>query len=227
MSILTEYEFAFQKKETFYLLFLVILVYLFTSHTSFSSQHIVVFVPAVIIGYLYYTRTVDKNFTSMHVQNEKLKKIDVDAYPYLQEDIEIIDILIQLEGLFYVNRLQYMEVFKRLNRFYQLYTEIKAGGFAHRPTDMYNMAKENSKMAFNALLSFSIQVDSVEERRMIEKAIQQLQKRCQLALNEMESNLQKRWNEGDINIHSQPIYPDEPESSVLSDVQYSKHYNIY
>ena len=226
MSILTEYQYAFQKKESFYLIFLVLFIYVLTSHTSFSFNHIIVFVPAAIVGYLYYTRTVDRNYTSMHVQNEKLKKIDVDAFPYLQEDIEVIDLLIQLENLFYINRLQYIEVFKRLNRFYQLYRDSKNES-SSRPHELYQMAKENSKMAFNALLSFSIQVDSVSERRSIERTIGELQKRCQLALNEMESAIQEKWNHGEIDINSQPIYPDEPEPSVMSDIQYSNHYNIY
>ena len=229
MSILSEYQYAFQKKESFYLLFLVILIYILTSKSSFSFNQIVFLFPAAIVGYIYYTRTVDKNFTSMHIQNEKLKKIDVDAYPYLQEDIEVIDLLIQLEDLFYINRLQYIEVFKRLNRFYQISSDFKntSKDTATRPTDLYQMAKESSKMAFNALLSFAIQVDSVSERRRIERAVEGLQRRCQLALNEMETSIQEKWNHGEINVNSQPIYPDEPEPSVLSDVQYSRHYNIY
>jgi hypothetical protein len=228
MSILTEFEFAFQKKESFILLMVVIVVYLLTIHTSFSYRHIVFSIPAVIVGYLYYTRTVDTNYAAMNIQNEKLNKIDIASYPFLQEDIEVIDTLIQLEPLFYVNRLQYMEVYKRLNRFFQIYKELmNSKHIVSRPTDLYQMAKESSTMAFNALLSFTIQVDSVIERRNIERTIDELKKRCQLFLNEMETKIQSDWNEGEINIHSQPIYPDEASPSVLSDIQFSANYNIY
>lgn len=228
MSILTEFEFAFQKKESFILMMLVVIVYLLTAHTTLTSKHIVFAIPAIIIGYLYYTRTVDTNYATMHIQNEKLNKIDIASYPFLQEDIEVIDTLIQLEGLFYVNRLQYMEVYKRLNRFFQIYREfMDSKEPLARPTDLYQMAKESSSMAFNALLSFTIQVDSVIERRGIERAIEELKKRCQLFLNEMETKIQSDWNEGEINIHSQPIYPDEAAPSVLSDIQFSGNYNIY
>jgi hypothetical protein len=46
-------------------------------------------------------------------------------------------------------------------------------------------------------------------------------------LNEMEININREWNSGDINIYSKPVYPDAPDSSIDGDVLYNKHLSIY
>jgi hypothetical protein len=43
----------------------------------------------------------------------------------------------------------------------------------------------------------------------------------------MEVAINKKWLEGDINIYTSPVYPDEIEPSILGDSQYSSHYNLY
>jgi hypothetical protein len=231
MSFLTDFQIAFQKKEAVTLLSIVILVYLLVMHTSFSYNNILFMIPAFALGYLYYIHIVDKSFASMHTQNEKLGKIDIDGYPYIQEDIETIDILLQIEPLFFINRLQYIEVFQRLNHFFQLYRELKSnvgtGEQGMRPADKYRLAKDECNMMFNALGTFVVRLDTNDERTKLNDTVRRLKTRCQLYLNEMESYIQKDWNDGNVTIYSQPVYPDDPDPSVFGDVQYSQHYNLY
>lgn len=226
MSFLTDFQLAFQKNEAVTLLAIVVLVYLLVMHSSFSYNNILFMIPAIFVGYLYYTHVIDRSFASMHTQNEKLEKIDIDAYPYIQEDIETIDILLQIEPLFHVNRLQYMEVFRRLNRFFQLIRELKSDS-EERPADKYRMAKDECKMVFNALGTFVVRLDTDAERKELNATIERLKIRCQLYLNEVESQIHKDWSDGNITIYSQPVYPDDLEPSVFGDVQFSKHYNLH
>jgi hypothetical protein len=226
MSFITDFQFAFQKNESVTLLALVILSYLLIMHSGLTYRHIVYIIPVAGIAYFYYTYTVDRSYTSMHTQNDKIAKIDIDSFPYIQEDIETIDILLQLEPLYTVNRLQYMEIFTRLNRFFMLYQEVKSGS-ASRLSDKYRLAKDECNMVLNALGTFAVRLDTDDERRALYETGERLKVRCQLYLNEMETRIQREWKDGEITVHSQPIYPDDPMPSVFGDIQYSKHYNLY
>ena len=43
----------------------------------------------------------------------------------------------------------------------------------------------------------------------------------------MEKKNNDKWEKGDINVYSQPIYPDDEEGFTKSDILHSSKYSVY
>jgi hypothetical protein len=178
---------------------------------------------------------VDKSFASMQKQNDKLEAININKYTNLNKDIDTIDIFLEIKDLVIINRLKLTEAIKRTDNFYYLYDFVFTEPIDK--THFYELALSESKAALNSLMSFHIDLDTLPTDNynglvyvtddMIKSAVEKLKKRFQLYLNRMEVHINKKWIEGDINIYSKPVYPDDIGSSIYNDTQYSPHYNLY
>jgi hypothetical protein len=171
----------------------------------------------------------------MQRQNDKLEEININQYESLNKDIDTVDIFLEIKDLVLINRIKLAEAIKRTNNFYYLYDFVFTEPIDK--TQFYQLANNEAKSALNALKSFHIDLDTLPKDDyngiayvtddMIESAVNKLKKRFQLFMNRMELHINKKWIEGDINIYSKPIYPDDIEPSILDDTQYSANYNLY
>jgi hypothetical protein len=171
----------------------------------------------------------------MQLQDEKLTMINITAYPDLNRDIDTINIFLEIKDLVLINRLKLTEAIRRTNNFYYLYDFVETEPIDK--TQFYNLARNESKAALNALMSFHIDIDVLPKDEyygeiyvtdeILRNSIEKLKKRFQLYLNRMEVYINKEWIDGDINIYSKPVYPDDVEGSILDDKQYSNRYNLY
>ena len=175
----------------------------------------------------------------MEYQNNKLRNIQLDKYPYLKEDIHIIDCIDKLQNLSLINRLKFNTILNCLDKFFRYYTMSKQ--YNLKPNDIYYSAKDNSKRALNALKSFVIENNKypyfnndrviskdkfLSENNNITACRDVLKTRLSLYLNEMERKINDDWDKGNINVYSSPIYQDDEDGYVESK-GLSKLYNIY
>jgi hypothetical protein len=202
---------------------------------TFNGENLIILIPTLFIIWILLSRKRDKSFASMQEQNDKLISINIDLYPNLNKDIEVINILLSLKDLVIVNRLKFTEAIKKADSFFNMYDFVFTEPVNKK--HFYDLAISESKASLNALMSFSIDLDSLPKLEfnglvsvtddMLKNGIEALKKRFQLFINKMEVAINKKWLEGDINIYTSPVYPDEIEPSILGDSQYSSHYNLY
>jgi len=234
MSWITDLKFALNKKDYFIYLLLIFIIYWIFSHT-FTQNNLIYLVPTLLIMWFLLQNSVDNRFASMQKQNDKLEAININQYEYLNKDIDTVDIFLEIKDLVLINRLKLAEAIKRTNNFYYLYDFVFTEPIDK--TQFYELALNESKAALNALMSFHIDLDTIPKDdyngiafitdNMIRESVEKLKKRFQLFLNRMEVYINKKWVEGDINIYSKPVYPDDVSASILDYTQYSPHYNLY
>ena len=108
--------------------------------------------------------------------------------------------------------------------------------------NVYISAKDNSQRVLNALKSFVIDIDKypyldsdrniskdkfITDNNFIYECGKQLERRFSIYLTEMEKKNNDKWEKGDINVYSQPIYTDDEEGFTKSDILHSSKYSVY
>jgi hypothetical protein len=234
MSWLTDLEYAMNKKDYFMYMMLGFILYWVLSH-MFKMDNLIILVPTVFIIWILLNRKIDKSFASMQEQNEKLISINIDEYPNLTKDIEVVNILLEVKDLVIVNRLKFMDVIRRTDLFFYLYDFVFTVPVNKK--HFYDLAIDESRGALNALISFEVDLDSLPKVEFngivnvtddkLKDVIERLKMRFQLFINKMEVKINEQWLKGDININTSPVYPDEVEPFMINDTQYSEHYNLY
>ena len=181
-----------------------------------------------------------KDINGSKTLNDKLKKIQLYKYPYLDADIYIVECINKLYSLTYINRLKFNTILECTNRFFKYYEMYKNRNL--KPHNLYISAKDNSKRVLNALKSFVIDIDKypyldsdrniskdkfITDNNFIYECGKQLERRFSIYLTEMEKKNNDKWEKGDINVYSQPIYPDDEEGFTKSDILHSSKYSVY
>jgi hypothetical protein len=234
MSWITDLKFALNKKDYFIYLFLIFIIYWIFSKT-FTQNNLIFLIPTLLIMWFILQNGIDKRFATMQNQNDKLEAINISQYENLNKDIDTIDIFLEIKDLVLINRLKLAEAIKRTNNFFYIYDFVFTEPIDK--TQFYELALNESKAALNAIMSFHIDLDTLPKDDyngiayvtddMIKSAVEKLKRRFQFFLNKMEVYINKKWIEGDINIYSKPVYPDDVSPSILDDTQYSANYNLY
>ena len=86
--MLTDIYYIFNKKDYFNYFFLTIFIYIFLQRTLvFNLQSLVPIIVTVAIIYFLIKNKTAKEFSDLDKQNDKLKKIQLYKYPYLDADI--------------------------------------------------------------------------------------------------------------------------------------------
>jgi hypothetical protein len=238
--MLQDIYFSFSKLDYVYYMFVCIIIFSLLNHTNiFNSTN---FIPLIVTAYFVYfllNNKISNDYSKMEYQNNKLRNIQIDKYPYIKEDIHIIDCIDKLQSLSKINRLKFNTILSCLNKFFKYYKMSKQ--YNLRPADIYNSAKDNSKRALNALKSFVIENNKypyftedrvisedkfLSENNNITKCRNTLKNRLGLYLNEMERKINNEWDKGNINIYSSPIYANDEEGYELT-TGISKLYDIY
>lgn len=238
--MLHDIYFSFSKIDYVYYMFICISVFSFLRHSDvFNTNNIISLTLTGIIVYFLLNKKIGQDYSNMEYLNNKLRNIQIDKYPYLKEDIYIIDCIDQLQSLSKINRLKFNTILVCLDKFFKYYKMSKQ--YNLRPNDIYHNAKDNSKRALNALKSFVIENNKypyfdtdrvittdkfLSENNNITRCQEILKNRLGLYLNEMERKINEDWDKGKINIYSCPIYPDDEDPNEEA-TGLSKQYNIY
>ncbi len=238
--MLQEIYFSFSRIDYVYYMFLFVLIFSFIKKSDIINiQNVISLIITLFIAYLLLINKVSNDYSKMEYQNNKLRNIQIDKYPYLKEDIHIIDCIDKLQNLSLINRLKFNTMLNCLDKFFRYYTMSKQ--YNLKPNDIYYSAKDNSKRALNALKSFVIENNKypyfnndrviskdkfLSENNNITACRDVLKNRLSLYLNEMERKINDDWDKGNINVYSSPIYQDDEEGYVESK-GLSKLYNIY
>ena len=238
--MLQEIYFSFSRIDYVYYMFLFVLIFSFIKKSDIiNTQNVISLIITIFITYLLLTSKVSNDYSKMEYQNNKLRNIQIDKYPYLKEDIHIIDCIDKLQNLSLINRLKFNTILNCLDKFFRYYTMSKQ--YNLKPNDIYYSAKDNSKRALNALKSFVIENNKypyfnndrviskdkfLSENNNITACRDVLKTRLSLYLNEMERKINDDWDKGNINVYSSPIYQDDEDGYVESK-GVSKLYNIY
>ena len=238
--MLQEIYFSFSRIDYVYYMFLFVLIFSFIKKSDIiNTQNVISLIITIFITYLLLTSKVSNDYSKMEYQNNKLRNIQIDKYPYLKEDIHIIDCIDKLQNLSLINRLKFNTILNCLDKFFRYYTMSKQ--YNLKPNDIYYSAKDNSKRALNALKSFVIENNKypyfnndrviskdkfLSENNNITACRDVLKTRLSLYLNEMERKINDDWDKGNINVYSSPIYQDDEDGYVESK-GLSKLYNIY
>ncbi len=238
--MLSDINFVFSKLDYVYYMFIIFILFSFLNNSQiFNNSNVISVGLTGVIIYFLLNKKITNDYSRMEFINNKLKNIQIDKYPYLKEDVHIIDCIDKLQSLSLINRLKFNNILICLNKFFRYYQLSKQRNL--RPNDIYYSAKNNSKRALNALKSFVIENNKypyLEDDRVIStdkyltennnivKCRNILKNRLGLYLNEMERNINDEWDKGNINIYSSPIYPDD-EDGIVETKGLSKLYNIY
>ena len=239
--MITDIYYIFTKKDYFNYFFLTIFIYIFLQKTLiFSLRSLVPLIVTGLIIYFLIKNKTSKEFSDLDKQNNKLKKIQLYKYPYLDTDLFVVECINKLYSLTYINRLKFNTILECTNRFFKYYKMYQHTNL--KPDNLYTSAKDNSKRVLNALKSFVIDIDKypyLESDRNISKTKfitnnnyiyecgKQLESRFSIYLTEMEKKSNDKWQKGDINIYSSPIYPDDEEGFTESDILHSSKYSVY
>uniref|UniRef100_A0A6C0JI02 Uncharacterized protein n=1 Tax=viral metagenome TaxID=1070528 RepID=A0A6C0JI02_9ZZZZ len=238
--MINDINYAFNKKDYFYYFFIGLIIFIFISKTSlFNFDNIIPFIITLGILYFLVKKKIIKDFSDMDLQNNKLKKINVDRYKYLRTDVYIIDAIIKLNNLSLINRTKFNQFLKYTDKFFMYYAMSKAKNL--KPVNVYENAYDNSVRALNTLLSFQIELKNygylINDREIsteknitinnnFDSSIEDIRKRFSLFLTEIEKKINKDWFKGEINIYSKPIYPDDVKNVSSSDILYSDKFNL-
>jgi hypothetical protein len=239
--MLKDVIYSFNKLDYFYYFFIGIGLFIILVNTNvFNIKNIIPLCITIAIMFFLFKKKLLQDYSKMESHNTKLKKIQINKYPHLKQDIHIIDCIHKLQNLSYLNRLQFNAFLQYTDNFFRYYELLQHHNL--KPTDIYDSAKDNSIRALNALQSFAINMNKypyletdqnisktrfISENNNIQHCRDIFKKRFSLYLTEMEHKINTEWDKGNINMYSRPIYPDDADSANTSDVLYSDIYNIY
>lgn len=238
--MINDINYAFNKKDYFHYFFITIILFIILNKVQFVTYTNII--PVIITGGIVYYlihKKIINDFSEMERQNNKLKSVNVDKYKFLRKDVSIIDCIVKLNNLSKVNRTKFHKFLNYTNKFFMYYRMFKAKNL--RPSDLYKNAYDNSVRAVNTLLSFAVELNhygyleddrniSVEKTMLVnnnlDNCIEIIRKRFSIFLTEMEKKINNDWLKGDINVFSKPIYPDDINHNIESDILFSDKFNI-
>jgi len=233
--------YSFNKSDYFYYVFATLVIFVVINKSRLITMHnIVSLCITLVIIYSLVHRQLLNDMSAMYVQNNKLKQIQISKYPFLKNDIHVIECIHRLQSLSSINRIKFNTILHHINTFFKYYEMSKNRNL--RPSDLYVSAKDNASRALNALKSFVIDMNKypyLDSDRTISKNLfisdnnsvyscrEIIKSRLSIYLTEMEKKINNDWNNDNINIFSKPIYTDDPEAIMESDVLHSEFYDIY
>ncbi len=243
--MIQEILFAFNKLDYFRYIFLFFILFIFIKNFDIiNPNNIISIVFAGLIMYFLINRKVLQDYSKLNNINKDLISLNIDKYKNIAQEIEVINYLVKLQYLIKVNRVKFNSFMKHVDNFFYCY-KISFNK-NERPTTIYDIAKDESKISLNTLSSFYIDLDiypnlNVDreftrlkihtDKADLEECIDKFKYIFTRYLNEMEVNINSDWLKGKINTHSKPVYPDEPDPSILNNsklrLDFDKHYDLY
>ena len=239
--MLKDIIYSFNKLDYYYYFFITLLVFILLHNSNiFNLNNIVNVIITLAIIYFLIKKKILNDYSVMQSHNNKLKQIQIHKYPFIKQDIYIVDCIYKLLNLSYINRLVFNDILDYTNRFFRYYHLSKNTNL--KPSNIYHSAKDHSIRVLNSIKSMNITLKNypylesnrtitnnkiIQDNSNIENCLNIFENRFSIYLTEMEYNINSDWTKGDINIYSEPIYPDDPEKHNLTDILNSDKYNLF
>lgn len=230
----------FEKEDYIKYLFLLIIFFIILNNfTIITPNNVIAVVFSIVIVYLLISKYLNDIEVS-EKNTPKIENIDIDKLVHLKNNRDIMEIIVKIQDLNRYNPIKFQELLESFEYFYTIYDQLKTTNLV--PIHLYENAYETSKGILNILLSYYMDLNINQslvrnreyskdrlntEMPRLNESIKEVKIILSKRLNEMESGINKEWLEGKINIYSKPIYPDDPEPSILDDNYYDDRYNIY
>jgi hypothetical protein len=231
--MINKFYYTLNKKELINITFIGFITFVFfQNYNHIILNNILPLVLSLIIIIFLLVNNVNNNFSKMMIQNNKIKSININKYPNISHDIEIIEIIIKLENSININRFEFNKFVKYIDNFFKIIKEFKNKTIME--AEYYDLALDESKKVLNTLNNIivsSIQYNVLKSDRKFNikynnDLIKNISSKLELIfsnyLKKMELKINSSWYKNDINIYSKPIYPNDIKPIEKS--KYNKYY---
>ena len=223
-----------------FVLFLLIILLLNKLPELFTNRFIISVSIAGITIYIYMSYRGNQTMSDYKTFKYKLKLIEDSNLNSLNNDMEILNKYSTMSHLKNINKWAFNDSMKNMNQFLKVYQLSQNNNLI--PSTLYESAKYRRTKALNELMSIVIMIPpahGIKNKETGDKYIenimdQQLQDDVKILrkitgkyLVEMAQRMNNRWNTGNPNIFTKPIYLDKVNANSYTDPLFSKHFNIY
>lgn len=239
MQWYSEWIYGMNTESKFMLFALWIILFLSLQYTSVVWFRADIFVSIIVSSFLLfiiYQKWIYTNYSNMEQLNNQLIQINIDKYPNLQTDLNVVRILLDLKPMMRVDRIKYTEFVETIDGFFKSYNQLD--NIHYDVSHIYTECYDSSRKALNILKNFifnSPVYPQLKKNREITSehtfiipeidTYEDILKRIfSKYLDEIEMKVNKEWKRGNINVLSKPILSNQPDGI---DPQYDEHYDIY
>ena len=239
MQWYSEWIYGMNTESKFMLFSLWIILFLSLQYTSASWLRTDIFVSLIVASifmYIVYQQWIYTNYSTLEQLNNQLIQINIDKYPNLQTDLNVVRILLDLKPMMKVDRIKYTELVETIDAFFKSYNQL--GNIHYEMSYIYTDCYDSARKALNILKNFvfnSPVYPKLKETREITSShtfiipeidtygdiLKQIFSKY---LDEIEMKVNKEWKKGNINILSKPVVSDQPDGV---DPYRDDHYDIY
>ena len=223
-----------------FVLFLLIVLILNKLPELFTNRFIVSMTIAGFVIYIYLSYRGYKTMSDYKTFKYKLKLIEDSSLNSLNNDMKVLNKYSDMSHLKNINKWAFNDSMKNMNQFLKVYQLSQNNNLI--PSTLFESAKYRRTKALNELMSIIITIPpahGIQNKETNDKYIENimdqqlkddveiLRKITSKYLVEMAQRLNTRWNAGNPNIFTKPIYLDKVNANSYTDPLFSKHFNIY
>tara|TARA_B100000941_G_C28478578_1_gene540761 strand:- start:306 stop:974 length:669 start_codon:yes stop_codon:yes gene_type:complete len=221
--ILNEIEYYFSKRDYFIIIIfaLGIYVYFYSSNIDFT-KHINIIILTSLVIYMYINRKLSTKKEGFKQSEKIYNTLDFTKYKYLKDDGEMILCITDLENLYKINKVEYRVLLNEINNFYKNVKDFDNGN----KKQIYENSFLKGKTILNIINSYGVNLRVEEDdidRFKLDNCLEKIQMILSKYLTDMEIDINKNWDDNNININSCQIFPDGPHDNEVN----QNNYNIY
>ena len=184
-----------------YYLVIFVVVYLVIQKTELDIRTIISLVVSMGCVYFLYLYSNKKNLVDKRV-NKK--------YENLNGEFGLLDLLGKIKFMKKVNRRVYNDILRHLENFLKLNTEM---GLDINKKNNFDVMMDERKKALNALTSLMVSCPYNSDRVLEDKIVEiteAIGEKLNDILGGVQADINKKWDEGDIDISGGQVYIDIP-----------------
>ena len=201
-------EYTLSKFDYFYYLMLFWICFIFIKNFNILNfNNIIPLLASISIIYFLMMRYNQKQLNIFYKENNTYEKVNLNKYPYLSHDDEIIKLVVSVKQFYGHNLFNYNNLLFKLNHFMALYKK-----FINMPDKkIYSSLEQISIEIINLFDNIGINLDLSKFKNLDDLVF--LEKKLKLILSkyltQFEVKNNNNWNKLEINNSDSPIYPDD------------------
>lgn len=213
--MITRLKYFFIKKNYFILLLVGILLYLYLDFTQLINYHnILSIISTIIILYIIVIFYINYQDTLFNKNAKISNKFNLQKYPNLNTDIDLLVCLSNMDYLYEINSIEYRNLLSSVDKFFYYYQNFFTT--KNFKKQLYDNAYLESQNILNIINSYGITLNETDMSKInlagISNLINCLNKIKMILskyLTYMEINNNEDWLNKRIDLYSNPVYPDE------------------
>ena len=218
-------------------IFFTIYIFIYKLDNIFTFRQILVLSIAILLTFYFMNSNLNNNLDKYKNIYNITKKLNINKYKYIQNEIEILDSLYKLLYLRSLNSYSYKNVVLNTEKFLRNYYKIMNISNSYPKNFLYNNLIVFKKKILNELMSCSISFQINKELTRDEnilytknEIIEEISKFDQIIngyISNAKNKINTDWNNGETDIYSSSINDLYPEINDLTDNNFSPHFSIY